>query len=851
MRNYLNLIALLIFCCWISICTVTYAVPEMINYQGFITTQGEPYTGNGLFKFAILGADGETILWTNDGNQPNPPVLFVQAEVREGLYSLLLGSGTMAPIPAAIFREDGRYFRIWFNDGLSGWELLSPDQSFASIGYAMQAADVYGQDINPRRVMIAGFGEIIDAQGHWVGDPSGLLGPSGPQGDQGIPGPSGPEGPAGIEGPQGPSGPSGPSGGEIGGLNRQILYNHDGIIEGGEMYYDPATQNVGVGADYMPSTLTITNLDSNTDPFLVRQNSGYELFLKTLGGASIDCAYGGCETADGEIIIVGYSSSYASSRDVLIMQYESNGTLLRARTDGGTQTDQAYAVTSTFDGGFIVAGETASYGSGGLDVLLLKYDCSLNLIWTKTVGGPNDDSAYAVEETADNGFIVAGSTKSYGVGNQDVFLMKFDSTGDLIWSRTAGGPNTEIGKSLGITTDGGYLIAGSTSTYGAGGYDILLLKYSSDGTLLWVKTAGSSSDELAVSIVVMPDNGCVVGGYISGGSYYLICRFNDVGDLLWGKSMSLGYISSALPMALTYDGGLVIGALFSSSNSTYIVKLDDTGSIQWTQKIYQSSSYNYPIRVIIQALDGGIFLAGDRTSSSPSDIFIAKLAADGWLDCQYVTSSSVTISTYDPAVTSPTLNLLAPSVSTGTATPVFVLPFPPENTLCYRESGITDVFVVSRHGQITVGSEKAEYDFTVAGNFTVSGTKNFGIQHPMDDGKILIHSALEGPEAAVYYRGEARLDNGSAVIVLPYYFEALTRKEGRTIQITPINEPDSLVSQLATSRVSEGCFTVTAADDANPRQAFFWTVTAIRADVPPLRVEVDKTEFNSKKEPLD
>ncbi len=127
------------------------------------------------------------------------------------------------------------------------------------------------------------------------------------------------------------------------------------------------------------------------------------------------------------------------------------------------------------------------------------------------------------------------------------------------------------------------------------------------------------------------------------------------------------------------------------------------------------------------------------------------------------------------------------------------------------------------------------------GNLVVEGQKNFRIDHPLDaEHKYLTHSTLEGPEVGVYYRGEAQLNNGQAIIQLPDYFEALTRKENRTVLLTPKFENDSQVSMLAASEVEYGKFTVKMMDRKNPSQKFYWEVKAVRADVDVLEVETLK-----------
>lgn len=125
-----------------------------------------------------------------------------------------------------------------------------------------------------------------------------------------------------------------------------------------------------------------------------------------------------------------------------------------------------------------------------------------------------------------------------------------------------------------------------------------------------------------------------------------------------------------------------------------------------------------------------------------------------------------------------------------------------------------------------------------SGSLWVQGSKQFMIDHPLQpDHKYLMHSCLEGPEIAVFYRGEAQLEQGEATVILPDYFEALTRKEKRTVMLTPKLEGETPVSMLAASVVKEGKFVVRRIDDKNPSQKFYWEVKAVRADIEELVVE--------------
>jgi hypothetical protein len=130
------------------------------------------------------------------------------------------------------------------------------------------------------------------------------------------------------------------------------------------------------------------------------------------------------------------------------------------------------------------------------------------------------------------------------------------------------------------------------------------------------------------------------------------------------------------------------------------------------------------------------------------------------------------------------------------------------------------------------------------GDMTVRGTvnavaKNFSIPHPLDPNQLrLVHGSIEGPEYAVLYRGQSQLSAGSITVTLPPYFEALTRQQGRTVQLTPLADDDGPISALAASQVRDGAFTVRALDSSNPGQRFYWEVKAVRSDIEPLVAEV-------------
>ena len=147
-----------------------------------------------------------------------------------------------------------------------------------------------------------------------------------------------------------------------------------------------------------------------------------------------------------------------------------------SKTYGGPNVDATDALVKTSDGGYAVVGYTASFGAGSRDAWLVKTDWAGNELWNQTYGGPNDDFACALVQTSDGGYALAGYTKSFGAGGLDFWLVKTDASGIVQWNRTYGGTGADVAYALVQTSDGGYALAGYTYSFGAGSADAWLVK---------------------------------------------------------------------------------------------------------------------------------------------------------------------------------------------------------------------------------------------------------------------------------------------------------------------------------------------------------------------------------------
>ena len=192
-----------------------------------------------------------------------------------------------------------------------------------------------------------------------------------------------------------------------------------------------------------------------------------------------------------------------------MLKLNSTGDVIWQKTYGGLDRDVYKSIQQTTDDGYILAGDTKSFGAGFYDNWVLKLDSNGNVIWQKTYGGMSDDYTSSIQQTADGGYVVAG--RIYG----DSLVIKLDTNGNVTWQKGYGGIDSDAARFIQQITGGGYILAGDTESFGAGGYDNWVLKLDSNGNVIWQKTYGGSYDDFAFAIRETLD-----GGFILTGSYY-------------------------------------------------------------------------------------------------------------------------------------------------------------------------------------------------------------------------------------------------------------------------------------------------------------------------------------------
>jgi len=318
-----------------------------------------------------------------------------------------------------------------------------------------------------------------------------------------------------------------------------------------------------------------------------------------------------------------------------------------SKTYGGSDFDSASSIQQTTDGGYIVAGNTKSFGAAIMDIWVLKLDNNGNITWQKTYGGSKGDYASSIQQTQDGGYIVLGHTYSFGAGWDDVWVLKLDSSGNVTWQKTYGESDFDDAPSIQQTTDGGYIVAGGTGSFDNNNildseWDILVLKLDSNGNITWQKTYGGSSGEYASSIQQTTDGGYIVAGRTEKpfGPYdiyhdILVLKLDSSGNITWQKTYGRSdFDNDASSIQQTTDGGYIVAGLTRDLESAdiWVLKLDSSGNVTWQKSyggIHQDSA-----RSIQQTTDGGYIVAGITDSfGNVSCIFynfwVLKLDSNG------------------------------------------------------------------------------------------------------------------------------------------------------------------------------------------------------------------------------
>ncbi len=387
----------------------------------------------------------------------------------------------------------------------------------------------------------------------------------------------------------------------------------------------------------------------NQDPEVfvawVRQITNYSIVLtsggwsRTYGGAGDDKGWGDLvQTSDGEYVISGDTSSFgAGGSDYWLIKIDAAGNGVWNKTYGGNLTESENAMVQTIDGGFAMAGNTNSFGAGSNDFWLVKTDAAGNKQWNKTYGGNGSDLAVTVFQTSDGGFAIAGLTSSFGAGGMDAWLVKTDSAGNMQWNKTYGGTGADYAFSVVQTGDGGYAVSGPTASFGAGSMDVWLFKTDASGNMVWNKTYGGTGYEWMDQMIKTADGGYAISGYTSsfgaGGTDVWLVKADASGNMQWNKTYGGTANDNGFHLLQETGGGYVIvGSTLSfgaGGSDVWLIKTDSSGSMLWNQT-YGGTGSDVGSSVV-QASNGGYALAGSTSSfgAGSNDFYVIKVDGVG------------------------------------------------------------------------------------------------------------------------------------------------------------------------------------------------------------------------------
>ncbi|HEY9113530.1 MAG TPA: T9SS type A sorting domain-containing protein [Bacteroidales bacterium] len=373
---------------------------------------------------------------------------------------------------------------------------------------------------------------------------------------------------------------------------------------------------------------------------VVLSTSGFsQTWTKTYGTLNEDEGNAVQQTFDGGYIITG--STFPTNpwdSDLYLIRTNSSGDTLWTKTYGGPGNEIGVDVKQTTDNGFIISGYYSTLGAGGFDVWLLKTDSNGDTLWTNTFGGANNDFGNSVFQTDDGGYVIIGSTESYGAGSSDFWILKTDATGDSLWSTTYGDFYNEIAFEAQATSDGGYVIAGYKQIQGFTNADVWLLKIYSNGEIDWSQTYGGDYNELAYSVHETADAGYILSGYTmsfgSGAQDVYLIKTDMYGDTMWTKTFGGTSNDAGNSVIETAEGDFIVCGNTSSFSEDgdmdlWLIKTDISGYTLWT-KTYGGTGAELGYSVI-EAFDGRLTVCGFTSSygAGNKDVWLLHVDADG------------------------------------------------------------------------------------------------------------------------------------------------------------------------------------------------------------------------------
>ena len=425
-------------------------------------------------------------------------------------------------------------------------------------------------------------------------------------------------------------------------------------------------------------------------------SQGPVAFQATYGDSLLDQCYSiEIDPNNGGYIMTGYTLAHGTA-DISLIKIDEDGSLQWSKALGGVSGEFGHSVSPTSDGGYIIAGWGKSFGAGDDDIYLIKTNSTGDVTWTKTFGGFTIDRARCVKQTADGGYIIAGSSTPFGQGVNYMYMIKTDANGDSTWTNVYGLGGGDNAWWVEQTADGGYITCGNTNQ-GAGLLNALVVKLTANGDTTWCKSYGVSSTlSSAYCIREKPSGGYIVGGYttaISGGFDGMGLELDANGNITWAKAYG-GSDSDEFQNVIQSGPGYVFAGKSKSwssapaSNNVYLVETMSNGDTICTKALGDA---NEDVGYAATAAVGfGYVVAGTSNSFTNflQDIYVAK-AAPGFTGCNE-SFTATSVNTIPLLVSNIGLNIdYSPTVF---STPIITdsVLFQSDDILCITVTGVEE-----------------------------------------------------------------------------------------------------------------------------------------------------------------
>ncbi|MCC7223598.1 MAG: gliding motility-associated C-terminal domain-containing protein [Chitinophagales bacterium] len=357
-------------------------------------------------------------------------------------------------------------------------------------------------------------------------------------------------------------------------------------------------------------------------------------FQKKLGGLAEDTGYSVQIDYDGNYLIIGTTQNVgAGGRDILLLKTDLNGNILLTKTYGDDGENYPSAIIRTNDLGYVIIGMLYT-DLGQKEIHLIKLDSGYQVEWSKYYGGFQEERGLVIYQTPDNGYIIGGSTMSYGAGGKDIYIIKTTETGAIVWQQIMGGSLDDTNLDIKPIADG-YILANAVSSYGNGSYDINVMKLNLSGNIIWSKLIGGPNSDNPTAIQTTANGDIIVGGHTLnwgvGDWDIMLTRLTTDGDLVWCKVYGNNGIDFIRQMITTNDGNYMIfgyGTQYAfGSDDIYIAKMTPDGDILWA-KSYGSEIQDWnPFHgsiPIAEDSEGSLIFTGEKNDGINRDILFVK-----------------------------------------------------------------------------------------------------------------------------------------------------------------------------------------------------------------------------------